>query len=362
METSERTPKANQRILNGLHPRGDGVVTLLSVDGGGMRGIIPALVLAELEKRARHPLWKMFDLMAGTSTGGLIALGLAVPGPNGHQARYDPGDLARLYREEGPTIFARSVVHDVSTAWGLFGPKYPGRPLERVLKRFFGTFRLHEALTHVVVTSYDAASASPFFFKSYRPVEPLEDEPGVHFRGDHHMWEAARATSAAPTYFPPVSLRGHGKDGGQLCLLDGGVFANNPALCALADATYMYGIPPDRTLVVSVGTGADNLRQPYEKVKRRGLVGWALPILRTVFDGVADTVDYEAHEMAGEFHRFQFLGASTALDDASPGAITRCEEAAKSVIEEHDAELTAVARRLRSLVEGAHGRAARAAP
>lgn len=344
MATLERRPAAVPRVLRGLRPRREGTVRILCVDGGGIRGIIPARILAELERRARRPAWQMFDLVAGTSTGGLIALGLVVPGAAPGQGRYRAADLLELYRTQGPVIFPRSLLRALWTLGGLVAPRYPARPIDGVLREFFGDAHLHEALAPVLVTSYDAAAAAPHFFKSYRPSEALEGEPErVRFRGDHPMWLAARATSAAPTYFPPARLREHGPAGQDRCLLDGGVFANNPTMCALADAHLMYGERPFRALVVSIGTGAEDVRQSYESVRRRGILGWARPILRTVFDGVADSVEYEAREIADEHHRLQHRGPATALDDAGPAAIGLCLEAAAAVIERQDAELTELA-------------------
>jgi predicted acylesterase/phospholipase RssA len=353
MVTSTASAVAERRILHGLRPRREGTVSILSLDGGGMRGLVPARILDELEARAGLPIWRMFDLVAGTSTGGLIALALVVPGAGNGVARYRPADLLALYREQGQVIFPRSLLRGIWTAGGLLRPRYPAGPIERVLWEFFGETHLHEALTPVMVTSYDAAAAGPHFFKSYRPHEALAGEPAaVRFRGDHLVWRAARATSAAPTYFPPALLREHGPGGGERCLLDGGVFANNPSMCALADAYFMYGGRPLRSLVVSIGTGADDVKQSDVQVRRRGILGWARPILRTVLDGVADSVEYEAREMADEFHRFQHHGPAPALDDASPAAIRRCEEAAEAVIERQGIELDALAARLRANAPG----------
>ncbi len=332
-------------IRTDLAPRGRNHVAVLAVDGGGIRGLIPARVLAALEHRAGMPACRLFDLVAGTSTGGIIALGLTRPGDAG-KPRYAAADILELYRSRGPEIFRRSLGHAVLTLGGLVGPKYSGDALEHVLRDYFGATRLHEALTSVLVTSYDTAGATPYFFKSYRQASPA----GSRGPDDHLMWQAARATAAAPTYFPPFRLAPTDPAGAERSLVDGGVFAMNPAMCALADAYKMVPGSNRGTLVVSLGTGNDDLRLPYDAVRRRGLLSWARPILEVVFDGVSDTVDYQAEEMAEAYHRFQEEAVVESMDDASPEAIERLLAAADALVARRDEELTRLAKLLRDNV------------
>ncbi len=320
-----------------LKPRGRDYITILSLDGGGIRGLIPARVVEALERRTGMPACRLFDVIAGTSTGGIIALALTKPGEGGAKPRYSATDLVQLYRSRGPEIFQRSLEHLIWSLAGLAGPKYSARPIERILKSYLGNTRLQEALTSVLVTSYDTASASPYFFKSYRTA-PSSD--------DYMMWQAARATSAAPTFFPPFQLKPLDPSAADKSLLDGGVFANNPAMCALADAYKMFRASELPYLVVSIGTGNDDLKYVYRDVKGRGLLRWALPILKIVFDGVSDSVDYEAEEMADQYYRFQEDAVAEEMDDASPDTIQRLLAAADDLISRNDSELTAVAKLL----------------
>lgn len=339
---------AARPLRSDLLPRGRDAVTILALDGGGIRGIIPARVVEALEDRTGMPACRLFDLVAGTSTGGILALALTTPGRDGRTPAYPASALVGMYRARGPEIFRRSLAHSVRTLYGLAGPRYGAEPLERVLREYLGSARLSAALAPVLVTSYDTVEAAPYLFKSYRERSTAIAGSGVP--DDHLLWQAARATSAAPTFFPPFLLPRAGAGGRARCLVDGGVYANNPAMCALADAYKLFGGARSRYLVVSIGTGKDDLRLSYGQVKGRGLLRWAIPILKIAFDGVSDTVDYQASEMADRAWRFQADDVEQELDDASPDAIRRLVAAADALVERRRSELDELARVLRANV------------
>jgi len=157
------------------------------------------------------------------------------------------------------------------------------------------------------------------------------------------MREAARATSAAPTYFEPPQLVNEA-DGSRYALVDGGVFANNPAMCAYAEI-----LAEDRSadvMMVSLGTGQLNRPYPYQEAKDWGLLGWARRIFDVVLDGVSDTTDYELEQLLGAEHharmQIELIGAKDDLDDASPENIANLERKAAELIAAHDDELDRV--------------------
>ncbi len=286
---------------------------VLSIDGGGIRGIVPAMILRHLEEEAGRPVSRMFDLVAGTSTGGILALGLVAPTGEG-TPKYSADDLVGLYREEGPNIFSRSFWYWLRSLGNLVDAKYPAGGLERVLDRYFGSAMLSDSLAPVIVTSYEIERRIPWFFKSRKARDPELSE-----EYDFPMKTVARATAAAPTYFDPLRVDFNGGDN-YYALVDGGVYANNPAMCAYTEARVMF--PDDEILLVSVGTGKRTRRYPVEEVKDWGLTGWVSPILDVVFDGVADTIDFQLRQLlsADRYHRFQvgLQNASDAMDDTSP--------------------------------------------
>src|SRR4051812_15691280 len=135
---------------------------VLAIDGGGIRGIIPALVLADLEERCGRPVAELFDLVAGTSTGGILAC--ALTRPDALPAR----EIAEVCVEEGPRIFDRSLLKRVTSADGYVDEKYDDAGLRRALERFLGDVRLSEARTGVLVCAYEIERRFAFFFRSAR--------------------------------------------------------------------------------------------------------------------------------------------------------------------------------------------------
>ncbi len=292
-----------------------GKFRILSIDGGGMRGIIPAMVLQEIERRTGRRIFELFDLIAGTSTGGLLALAITKPRHNGGN-QYSARDLVNLYEQNGRRIFTRSVWNQIRAIGNVIEEKYPSKPLEDVLYEYFDDAMLSQALTSVLVTGYEIEERRPFFFKSHNARrKPVED--------DCLTRDAARATSAAPTYFEPALVKVGSK---TQAIVDGGVFANNPAMCALVEAGCKFGQHPDDVFMVSLGTGELTRPLPHSEVKGWGLIQWAQPILNVVFDGVSDTVNYQLDAILNRnatsgqrYYRFQttlYIGKDD-LDDAS---------------------------------------------
>src|SRR5271154_1929690 len=220
------------------------MVRILSIDGGGIRGILPAMLLAEIERRTGEPVARLFDLVAGTSTGGIIALGLTIPKSPGGPL-YSAQHFVELYENQGRRIFSRSLWRALFSLDSLSWRKYASAGIEGVLLEDFGDSRLGDAVTDVLITSYEIERRFPFFFKSRNArTRPDYDFPAR---------DVARATSAAPTYFEPMQLPS-GTNSEHYTLIDGGVFANNPAACALVEARTTFG--GSDYLVVSLGTGA----------------------------------------------------------------------------------------------------------
>jgi patatin-like phospholipase/acyl hydrolase len=297
---------------------------LLSIDGGGIRGIIPAIVLAELERATGKPVSESFDLVAGTSTGGILALALTMPGEDGFPA-WTAERMIALYEEEGQNIFKRSVWDEIQSGGGILDQKYPPDGMQEAFRTYFGERRLSESLTGVLVTAYEIEQRTTFFFKSSKAREDPRD--------DFPLREAAQATSSAPTYFEPVKLDREGPLP-YVALVDGGVFANNPAMCAYAEALKDEG--DDEVLLVSLGTG--ELTRPflYDQAKDWGLIEWAKPIIDVVFDGVSDATDHHLWQILGSENYFRFQTkldhASDDLDDAGPQNIHLLKQEAEELL------------------------------
>jgi predicted acylesterase/phospholipase RssA len=293
-------------------------VKVLAIDGGGIRGLIPALVLAEIERRTQRRIADMVDLIAGTSTGGILACALGKPSPMPAE------QIAGIYETEGPKIFHRSLIKQITSVGGYLDERYSAKGLVAALERYLGDAKMTDATVPLLLTAYDTDARAIRFLRSEG------DGSGAT------MVQAAHATSAAPTYFEPVQLDG-------ASLVDGGVFAVNPALCGYAEA----GGRVD--LMVSLGTGEHTRRLPFDEVKDWGEVEWARPILDVVFDGGQDAVDFQLRRLAGDrYFRFQtkLETASDNLDDASEDNLAALRGEAERLIARASAELDEVCRRL----------------
>ena len=297
---------------------------ILSLDGGGIRGLVTCRWLAGAEDAllaaGKPGLMGSFDLYAGSSTGAIVASGLAIG--------LSPEAIAEMYREHRHTIFPGMANRLWSRATRLFSdgpsaPRYDGKGLEKVLKQVFGDTTLGQAQLPLMITSYDTISRKPVMFKNFNPAH--RDLP---------VWEICRASSAAPTYFPAHAM----KIGGKVhSLIDGGVVANNPTACAIAEAMRKdRRVDNSRNLVVlSVGTGERTRPISLEAAREWGALEWAVPIIDVLFDGNTDSVDYIARQLVGDgYFRMQtelVIGLDD-MDDTSSTNIAALEIVAKDYL------------------------------
>lgn len=273
------------------------MITVLSIDGGGIRGIIPAIMLTELERRMNAPIAELFDVIAGTSTGGIIALMLTIPDKSG-KPMYSAKQVQELYTKLGQRVFKRSTLRTILSLGNLLNSKYSSLPLEKMLDIYMGECRLSDALTEIIIPAYETQSASPYFFKSSYARKPWDSSDNPL------MSQAAMATCAAPTYFPPYQFSE------RKCFVDGGIFANNPAVCAYAQAKNSF--PHEREfLVVSIGTGEHHVPLLCKNIADWGLIEWARPIFDIAMNAVGSTVNYQLNAMINGvgskplYYRFQ---------------------------------------------------------
>ena len=351
------------------------VFKILSIDGGGIRGLIPAIILDAIEKRTAQieiqtaenenrdpdvqegtdeafiPTSQLFDMIVGTSTGGILALALTMPRQGGNRnnmPQYTAEELVEFYQTQGEQIFHRSFLRGLPFAnW--ITAKYSPEHMQRILTNHFQETRLQEALCEVIIPSYELGIARPWFFKS---TCAQRDETY-----DFLMRDVALATAAAPTYFPPhqmsVMVRNEETETDEEHegrFVDGGVYANHPAMCALAEIKRRC--PSAQILLVSLGTGERALR--YERNRQRwGAFFWLKHILDVIFDGASDTVNYQLEQLSpffststdGEetgYYRFQFQLSEghTEMDDVSDDTLDNLQCLANILIREEENGLT----------------------
>ena len=320
---------------------------ILALDGGGVRGIVPAVILAELEARTKRPVAELFDLVAATSTGAIVGLALLRPGADGKPAR-TAREVANFYESVTTSVFRRTWAQRIESGGGFLKAKYKADALERELQREFGDINLSSAVRDVLITSYDLRAREPYLFKS-RLMQ-------VGTQGDQPMWLVARSTSAAPTYFRPRRVTDGGR---ELFLVDGGVVANNPAMCAYAEARRLMQdakIARQDITVLSIGTGAIAFDYASPSTLEGGNIAWAKPLFDIVLDGQEDAVDYQMSQLlrADRYFRLQanlpeYVGKERTqvnqIDNASRRNIRRLKQAALQLISDQKARIREIADR-----------------
>ncbi|CAI9758790.1 unnamed protein product [Fraxinus pennsylvanica] len=286
------------------------MVTVLSLDGGGIRGIIPGTFLAFLESKLQEldgpnaRIADYFDVIAGTSTGGLITTMLTAPGKD-NRPLYAAKNITSFYLEHGPKIFPeRSRNNFLSTIKNIFGgPKYDGKYLKSLIQGLLGNLTLSKTLTNVVIPSFDIKLLQPIIFTT--------KEAKASVSKNAQLSDVCLGTSAAPTFLPPHYFETTDAQGKIKThdLVDGGVAANNPTLMAITHISKeillgnfelmdMEPMDTKRMLVLSLGTGIAKLEEKYsvEDAKRWGLLGWvynngATPLFNIYADASSDMVD-----------------------------------------------------------------------
>lgn len=277
----------------------DSLFQILAIDGGGVRGIFVAGVLTALEADLEQPVAERFDLIVGTSTGGIIALALG--------AGLTPREILDFYLGERRRIFPdqlgwRKVRH-------LVAAKYPAGPLEDALRQVFGDTLLGASTIPLVIPAYDLAENTVHLFKtSHHP----------RLRRDHRipMWQVAMATTAAPSYLPAFRVPGE-----QSRLIDGGVWANNPAMVGVTEAVSMFGRDLSELRVLSVGTTTSTQTRPTS-LDNTGVLGWvrAPRVVDVLLRGQSVGAFTQVQHLIGSEHAHR-------LDPAAPegAALDRCD-------------------------------------
>ena len=318
---------------------------ILSIDGGGIRGILPGQILVALEgklqEKSRKPEAKIadyFDLIAGTSTGGILTCLYLCPQP-----RFSASEAVDLYLNRGDDIFDVSLWQRLSSGGGLWDEKYSEDELEDILREHFGNLKLSELRKPCLITSYNIRDRKPHFFKQHKAKKDRNR--------DFLVRDVARATSAAPTYFEVPRVTSLSEK--RYPLIDGGVFANNPALCAYAEARTL-GYTAKDMLILSLGTGEVKKRYRYREAKDWGLAGWSRPVLDIMMSGVAETVDFQLKQIfasvdsSSQYERIQpeLAGAKPEMDNATDWNLEALKKAGQQCAKDKDSVLDQIAGRL----------------
>ncbi|KAH9663504.1 Patatin-like protein 1 [Citrus sinensis] len=258
----------NRTFPTNRPPTHANLITILSIDGGGIRGIIPGVILAYLESQLQEldgqdaRLADYFDVIAGTSTGGLITAMLTAPKEQ-NRPMSAAKDIVPFYIRHGPQIFpqlrgmlANSVVNRVRA---LMGSKYDGKYLHKVIKENLKDTKLHQTLTNVVIPTFDIKKLQPTIFSSFQ----VAASPDL----DAQLADIAIGTSAAPTYFPAYYFENPDDHGTlkEFNLIDGGVAANNPDDTLQGDLSSIDLTTPENSENL-VRAGEALLKKPVSRI------------------------------------------------------------------------------------------------
>jgi patatin-like phospholipase/acyl hydrolase len=315
---------------------------ILSIDGGGVRGLLSATVLTHIEQvllsqgeLAQGGLTRNFDLIVGTSSGALIALGLAA----GNSAQ----TMVGVYQNQAKDIFSASWLGKwINPAIGNKGATYKPDGLEWVLQamltdRTLGQLgctaqdgqRAEGDPPFLMCTAYDTQQATPRFFKSWKPAHQ-----------NLLAWQVARASSAAPTYFPPMTMTINTNDPSDpsppATLIDGGLFANNPAMSAWAEAQKLW--PDDDIFILSIGSGERQEKYDANDKPFWNKLNLIKPTFNAMFDGQSDAVDYQLSKLYGDSNKYLRLQtdlqhADDALDNATTDNLNALDQDAQRLIQ-----------------------------
>lgn len=273
---------------------------ILVIDGGGLRGIIPIRILEKVEELTGKKIQESFDMLAGTSTGGLIASCMSLRDEqNTNTAKYNLQQIADIYITKGKIIFPvksgiGKLIHKITN---LYSPAFSPAGIDTVLKEYITNQTIKDALRPILISTYDLNGNRPVFFKS--------SEAFTDATANAKIYDVCRATSAAPTYLPAYSFSYKGK---TLTGIDGGVYVNNATMAAIAEIS-KYGnkgyykkrdgsdVAFDDIRVLSLGTGSYNGTITETEATRWGELQWIQQITDIMMKGVNQTTDYEGSEM-----------------------------------------------------------------
>jgi patatin-like phospholipase/acyl hydrolase len=326
-------------------------ISILSIDGGGIRGIIPAVILnyleEELQRKTGNPqtcLADYFDMIAGTSTGGILTCFYLLPPSSSQEqhSKYFAYEAIRIYADYGKNIFKPKAIKPFRGISNLFSEKYLEDGLESILNEVMGDALLSASRKYCLVTAYDITNRKAILFTT--------PEAKKYIHRDYYMRDVARATSAAPTYFKLAAI--HSRGGAASYLIDGAMFAADPALCAVVEAnksSFSKGNNPSFSdmYVVSVGTGKEVKKYDYQKAQHWGIAQWAVPVLNIMMASSSEVGSYQLRQL------FSVVGCSDCyvrlepglnkanpeMDDVSKENINNLKDAGLYYITEHAEEL-----------------------
>jgi len=284
---------------------------ILSIDGGGIKGIVPAVVLLHLEKLlqdlSNNPSSRIhdyFDLFSGASTGAIIIAGLLSP-DNHNRPKYSSEEILDLYLNNGQIIFNSSLFQEIKSVSGIVNVKYDPEGLESVFEKYFGKSELKDLLKPSLIPVYDLSRGKNYFFRQQKALTSP--------RHNYYVKDLLRGATSALTFFPPSQISTV-NDQEHRCFIDGGVFANNPALSAYAEFRYHNSkLHAKDTMMLSLGTGRKTTNLDCKVTANWGAAEWLYQGSYLTSNAVSSASDYQLNAVYG--NQSNYLRLDSTFDD-----------------------------------------------
>lgn len=339
---------------------------ILSIDGGGIRGIIPGMLLAALERRLKRisenpdaAIVDYFDFFAGTSTGGILTCLLLCPDEQEpSRPKYSAKEALDIYVTHGSDIFKAGFFRRLVAKFGLLSERYRSTALEQVLESYFGECKLSQLLKPCIITAYNIELRKTHFFRQQTAI--VRGDPR-----DFYLRDVCRATSAAPTYFSVAEI--YSMSGTRYPLLDGGVFAPNPSMSALVEVTKAFNQTKINDIsILSLGTGRSRKAYDYEHFKKSRAVAIGPALIDIMMSGAAESSDFFLHQLyrsSGKAEQYIRIEPSSLhsiheeLDAASRSNIQKLIALGDRMVSENDNLLNQIVEQLVKERAGSHPKA-----
>lgn len=268
---------------------------ILSIDGGGIRGIIPAVILEyienkliELSQNPSNRLSDYIDFGVGTSTGSII-VAMAMTPNKINRPKFKMSDIVNAYYTLGENVFKKDFKRNLITIWGMFDPKYSNKYIEEQFNTIYENYKIKDLLKPCAFTSYDIDKRIPVIYTNRDKKEKY---------AEYYIKNVVRSSTSIPAYFQPAYFKTNNSIN---TMVDGGIFANNPAMVGYIEAIKTDSIKekfkkinPKNTIILSLGTGKSNLTHySFSKVKHWGVAKWFIPILNILLHGMSEITNHE---------------------------------------------------------------------
>ena len=323
---------------------------ILSIDGGGIKGIVPAVVLLHLEKLLKQlsknqnsRIHDYFDLFSGASTGAIIIAGLLSPDKN-NRPKYSPEEILDLYLENGHIIFNSSFFQEVKSVSGIVNVKYDPEGLESVFEKYFGKSELKDLLKPSLIPVYDLSRGKNYFFRQQKALTSP--------RHNFYVKDLLRGATSALSYFPPAQISTV-NDREHRCFIDGGVFANNPALSAYAEFRYHNSnLHAKDTMMLSLGTGRKTTNLDCEVTANWGAAEWLYQGSYLTSNAVASASDYQLNAVYDNKPNYLRLDASfddeqsSSMDNTDKEYLDYLISLGESIVKDKQSEINSFAEEL----------------